>query len=461
MSMFDLGDHSGETYAIFGLARSGMAAAQSLRAAGAAVVLDDDSAARRDQAAEAGFELRDLVQDFPGQAGILVLSPGVPLTYPAPHPVVLAARAAGAEIIGDTEVFARALDALRHEGRAAKLVAVTGTNGKSTTTALIGHILKSAGRPTEIGGNIGRSVLDLKSLKAEGVYVIEMSSYQIDLSPGFSADVACLMNVTPDHLDRHGGFENYAAVKAKLLDQVRAEGALVVAVDDPVTAAIADRFEAAGRRVLRASHSALLERGVFAREGRLIDALTGEPQAVLELSALDRLPGQHNVQNIAVAYAATRALGLDVERIIDGIADFPGLAHRLELVARRGTVRFVNDSKATNADAAAKALSSYDGIHWIAGGIAKAGGIESLRPYFPRIRRAYLIGAAADEFAATLGSVPHEISGDLESAVRAAAINAGGNDVVLLSPAASSFDQFADFEERGECFTSLARELAR
>lgn len=444
------------TYAVFGLARSGLAAARALNASGAKVFLGDDSSARIGEAAAAGYLVRDLVQDFPGGAEVLILSPGVPLTHPAPHPVVRAATAAGARIIGDTDLFAQAIAQLRGEGAGPRLVAITGTNGKSTTTALTGHVLAQCGVPVAVGGNIGRAVFDLDPLGADGVYAIEMSSYQIDLSPSMAADVGCLLNITPDHLDRHGSFENYAAVKARLLAQVRRDGQIVIGVDDPTTAGIADAMAGAGRRVARVSVRGPVAGGVYVADGALVDDLDGRARAVLSLAALERLPGLHNAQNIAVTYAALRAIGLESGAILAGIATFPGLAHRLEEIARQDGVRIINDSKATNAEATEKALSSFENIHWIVGGVAKAGGITSLAPLFGRVRRAYLIGASAEAFAQTLGdAVPHEISGTIDKALASALARARPGEVVLLSPAAASFDQFRDFEARGDHFRHL------
>jgi UDP-N-acetylmuramoylalanine--D-glutamate ligase len=447
-----------KTFAVFGLARSGMAAARALNAAGAKVFLGDDNKARVGDAAAQGYLVRDLVQDFPNAADWLILSPGIPLTHPAPHPIVLAARSAGAEIIGDTDLFARAIANHRGTASGPKIIAVTGTNGKSTTTALIGHILGDLGAPCAIGGNIGRAVFDLPLLDQHGAYSIEMSSYQIDLSPAFAADVACLLNITPDHLDRHGSVDHYAEVKAQLLDQVRPGGTLIIGIDTPHSAKIADRFIAQGRNVVNISVERALDCGLFVDGDFLIDNRSGDPEKVLDLTALDCLPGRHNAQNIAAAYAAVRALGFDKSAIVDAISRFDGLAHRLEFLGLHKGVRIINDSKATNADSTEKALLSFDHIHWIAGGVAKAGGIESLKPLFGRIAQAYLIGQAAPAFAETLaGHVPHQSYDTLALAFESALAKALPGEVILLSPAAASFDQFADFEARGDAFRALVR----
>ncbi|HZB93210.1 MAG TPA: UDP-N-acetylmuramoyl-L-alanine--D-glutamate ligase, partial [Stellaceae bacterium] len=391
-------------------------------------------------------------------AAALVLSPGIPHRFPAPHPVAAEARAAGAEIIGDIELLARA----RPE---ATYVAVTGTNGKSTTTALIGHILKAAGRTVETGGNLGTPALALAPLGPGGIYVLELSSYQLELTESLASRVAVLLNITPDHLDRHDGMEGYIAAKRRVFGVRRPAENAVIGIDDAPSRAIAEALAAAGvPRIIPISAETRAPGGVFVEGGRLIDDLDRAARPVLDLASLARLPGRHNWQNAAAAYAAARCLGLEASAIAAALRSFPGLAHRQELVATIDGVRYVNDSKATNADAAAKALACYDDIYWIAGGIAKEGGIAALAPLFPRIRRAFLIGRAAAEFAETLaGRAPFERSADLATALaaaRSAALAAPRpGAVVLLSPACASFDQFADFEERGEVFRRLVAAL--
>jgi UDP-N-acetylmuramoylalanine--D-glutamate ligase len=396
----------------------------------------------------------------------LVLSPGVPLTHPAPHDVVVRARAAGVEIIGDIELFAREIRPDRTKPGRAPIIAVTGTNGKSTTTALIGHILTSAGFAAEIGGNIGKPVLDLATPNGRTIYVLEVSSYQIDLARGLVPDIAVLTNITPDHIERHGSLENYAAVKARLLEQTDAEGQVVIGVDDPHASSIRTRLAARGRcETVPVSVGKVLGRGIFAVDTALYDAWGSRAARVMDLSTATHLPGAHNWQNAALAFAATKPFVKDTRSIVSAIASFPGLAHRIEDVGRVGKVRFVNDSKATNADAAERALVCFNDIFWIAGGRPKAGGIESLVPHFPRIRKAYLIGEAANEFARTLdGRVTYEIVQTLDQAVVRAAADARlaqfSAPVVLLSPACASFDQFRDFEERGEAFRAGVNALA-
>ncbi|HEY0302313.1 MAG TPA: UDP-N-acetylmuramoyl-L-alanine--D-glutamate ligase [Rhizomicrobium sp.] len=448
---------------VFGLARTGLASIRALKAAGArAYAWDDDEAGRRRAAAEGAVILPFAQWPWDGLKA-LVLSPGVPLTHPAPHDIVLTAKAHGVEVIGDMEIFAREIGADPAIPGRAPVIAITGTNGKSTTTALVGHILGQNGFDVQVGGNIGKAVLDLDPPGSKTIYVLELSSYQIDLAPGLVPDVSVLSNITPDHIDRHGSLENYAAVKARLLAQTSRAGQIVIGVDDSLTSAIFTRHAGNGTAV-PVSVGKVLGRGVFVVDGTLYDAQGQRATKVMDLSAAAHLPGAHNWQNAALAFAATRPYVRDSRAIAQSIADFPGLAHRMEEVGRIGPVRFVNDSKATNADAAARALACYPDIFWIAGGKAKDGGIESLRSFFPRIRKAYLIGDAAAAFAATLdGGVPHQQSGTLDVAVRAAAADAAQSGlpapVVLLSPACASFDQFKDFEQRGDAFRAAVAAL--
>ena len=448
---------NGKTVAVFGLARSGISAGRALKSGGAEVVGWDDKAEARDAAATAGISVRDLGGIDWREVAAFIVSPGVPLTHPAPHPLVVKAKEARTEIIGDVELFLRAL-ARKDAAAQAKVVCVTGTNGKSTTTALIGHLLSLLGYDAEVGGNIGKPVLELAPPSARRAYVLELSSYQLDLTPSVKPDVAVLINITPDHLDRHGTMARYAAVKEKLFVRQRRGDVAVVGVDDAPSAEICTRLSARGDvSVTAVSVGKALGRGVYVLDGKLYDASGATSREVQDLRALARLPGAHNWQNAAMAYAAVRSLVKDPGEIGGAMASFPGLAHRIELVGRIGHVRFVNDSKATNAEAAARALGCYDNVYWIAGGRPKEGGIESLRPFFPRLKRTYLIGEAADAFASTLGGeVAHVKAGTLEAALRLAAKEAegarGSEAVVLLSPACASFDQFRDFEQRGAEF---------
>ena len=445
----------GRRIAVFGLGRSGITAARALKAGGALPVLWDDSVSSRMQAEAEGFAVEDLtVADWSGFAA-LVLSPGAPLTHPLPHWTVGKAAEAGVPVIGDIELFARALAALPPAERP-KVVAITGTNGKSTTTALIGWVLKQAGLTVHVGGNIGIGVLALPTPTPEAVYVIEVSSYQLDLTTGFAPDVAILTNISPDHLDRHGGMDGYVAAKARIFQAQGPDAVALVSLDDRQSAGIAQGLSASGRHVRTVSTAGPAEIRV---DGGVL-AIDGEP--VTRLTGARSLPGRHNAQNAAFAWGAARALGVPRAVAAEGLMTFPGLAHRMEHVGTLGRVRFINDSKATNADAARQALSSYERSFWIAGGRAKGGGIDDLEDLFPRVVEAFLIGEAAGPFAARLGDTPHRISGDMASAVRAATAAAtatGRDEVVLLSPAAASFDQYPDFEARGEAFRAAVLAL--
>jgi UDP-N-acetylmuramoylalanine--D-glutamate ligase len=446
----------GKTVAVFGLGTSGLAACAALKAGGAEAIAYDDQPASVAQAAAKGFATRELREiDWPRVAA-LVLAPGVPLTHPKPHWAVQLARKHGVEIVGDIELFCRER---RASAPRAPLIAVTGTNGKSTTTALVGHLLQAAGRAVAVGGNLGTPILTLPPPAAQRTHVIECSSYQIDLAPTLDASVGILLNVTPDHLDRHGTLANYAAIKERLVAGVEDGGTAVVGVDDEFCAAAADRIARAGKPVVRISVERKLAEGIY-RDGTKL--IVGDGASV-DLAGIGSLRGVHNAQNAAAAYAAARALELAHDAIVSGLRSFPGLAHRMEEVGRKGRVLFVNDSKATNADAAAKALASFTDIFWIAGGRAKEGGIDSLAQFFPRIRKAYLIGEAASAFAARVGKVPHEMAGTLERAVPLAARDAEASGlaapVVLFSPACASFDQYRNFEVRGDAFKQVVRGL--
>jgi UDP-N-acetylmuramoylalanine--D-glutamate ligase len=441
----------GKRVALFGLGGSGLSTLRALVSGGAEVTAWDDDAKARERAAAEGFAPVDLAAVDWRSFAAFVLAPGVPLTHPRPHWTVDKAAAAGVAVIGDIELYARERAARAPD---APLVAITGTNGKSTTTALIAHVLHEAGRDVAMGGNIGVPVLDLPAPAVSRVHVVECSTFQIDLAPSLRPTVGALLNLTPDHLDRHGTMENYAAIKERL---VANSDIAMVGVDDDDCRAIAERLRAAGRRVVTISAVPSPLADVWV-EDRFIVA-RGAPERV-DLRQAPALRGAHNGQNAAFAFAAARALGVGAAEIARAMASFPGLAHRMEQLCRLGRVLFVNDSKATNADAAEKALLSFDDIFWILGGKPKAGGVEALRPLFSRVAKAYLIGAASDEFAHTLeGAVPFERCGTLENAVAAAARDALASEaaepVVLLSPACASYDQYANFEVRGDRFRAL------
>jgi UDP-N-acetylmuramoylalanine--D-glutamate ligase len=456
--MFPAATFQGKKVAVFGLARSGMSCAVALGLGGAEVFAWDDSEPAVDKARTEGLPVTNLhTVDFKSLAA-LVLSPGVPLTHPEPHWTVTKAKAAGIEIIGDTEVFVRAA-----QGTGAKIIAITGTNGKSTTTALIGHVLKQAGLDVDVGGNIGNAVFNLRK-PARGLhYVLELSSFQIDLMPGLAPDVGILTNLTPDHLDRHGSIEHYAEVKARMFAKQRDDQTALVGVDDEWCASIAGKIHG-GTDVHRVSVIRALDDGISAADGILRDRKNGQDTVSIDLRGFHALKGRHNWQNACMAYGAATALGVDAKRIAAAMESFPGLAHRMQEVGVVDGIAFINDSKATNADAAEKALASFDKIYWIAGGIPKTGGIDSLQPYFKRIKKAYLIGVAAADFAKTLvGQVPYEMCETLPRAVTSAARDAiGGGDksaVILLSPACASFDHYKNFEVRGDAFVDLVSRL--
>ncbi|MGB7036790.1 MAG: UDP-N-acetylmuramoyl-L-alanine--D-glutamate ligase [Xanthobacteraceae bacterium] len=459
--MISVTTFAGKRVAVFGLGGSGLASAKALLAGDADVIAWDDNAASVAKAREAGVATADLRTIDWSAIAALVLAPGVPLTHPAPHWTVALAKKNNVDVIGDIELFCRER---RRHAPGAPFVAITGTNGKSTTTALIAHLAASAGRDAQLGGNIGTAILSLEPPAANRLHVIECSSYQIDLAPSLDPSVGILINLSEDHLDRHGTMEHYAAVKERLVAGVPKDGTAIVGLDDPWCEKVAARLKDAGKRVLAISAHRRLADGVFAESGRIMRAGAGGPQLIAELSGIGSLRGLHNAQNAACATAAALALGLSPAAIQAGLRSFPGLAHRMEEVGRRGRILFVNDSKATNADSAAQALACFNDIFWIAGGKPKTGGIESLRGFFPRIRKAYLIGEAASEFAVTLSStVPQDIAGTLDKAVAAAARDAEAcaapEPVVLLSPACASFDQYRNFEVRGDAFRELVRAL--
>jgi UDP-N-acetylmuramoylalanine--D-glutamate ligase len=455
--MIPLTAFAGRTLAVFGLGASGLAVCRALKAGGAEVIAWDDAPAKAAEAATEGFTVEDLRRIDWSRVVALVLSPGVPLTHPAPHWSVGLARNAAVEVIGDIELYCRQRRAVAPD---APFVAITGTNGKSTTTALVAHLLVAAGYSAERGGNIGTAILSLEPPRRGHAHVIECSSYQIDLAPSLDPSVGILLNVSEDHLDRHGSLRAYAAIKERLVAGVAPGGTPIVGVDDNWGQAAADRIERAGRAVVRVSVRRPLPDGIYVEAEQVMRAAGGTARAVAHIGGIGSLRGLHNAQNAACAVGAALALGLNETAIQRGLVSFPGLAHRMEQVGRKDHVLFVNDSKATNADAAARALASFSDIFWIAGGRAKTGGIASLAGFFPRIRKAYLIGEAADEFAATLeGQVRYAAAGALEGAVARAAADAAASGlaepVVLLSPACASFDQYPNFEVRGTAFREL------
>lgn len=424
---------AGNHYAVLGLARSGLATVRALLASGARVTAWDDREEARAAAPE-GTELDDFVGDDLARFDSIVVTPGLPLNR---HPIAAAAKAAGVEIIGDIELFARA----RAELPPHKVVGITGTNGKSTTTALVHHILKTAGVPTAMGGNIGLPILAQDPLPEGGVYVLELSSYQIDLTKSLDCDVAVLLNITPDHLDRYDGFEVYAASKARLFEMQSVGREAVVCVDDPQAAAIEETLHP-----------------VFGSGASQLDVYRTEIGGQTDWPALQ---GPHNAQNVASAIAAVRALGVEWAKLAEGLRTYPGLPHRMERVREKDGVLFVNDSKATNAEAAAPALVAFPKVRWIVGGLAKGEELGETAKHLGHVVKAYTIGEAGPMFARLLRAAGVEVSEceSLENAVNSAAEDSQSGETVLLSPAAASFDQFRDFEARGDRFRELVEGL--
>jgi UDP-N-acetylmuramoylalanine--D-glutamate ligase len=448
---------NGKRVALFGLGGSGLITAQALVAGGATVLCWDDNEAQREKARAQGLSVVDLAAADWAGVDALLLTPGAPLTHPAPHWTVGRAHAAGAEVIGDVEVFARERRAVAPKS---PFVAITGTNGKSTTTALTAHLFRALGRDAQMGGNIGVPVLKLAPPSAERVHVVECSTFQIDLAPTLDPSVGVLLNLAPDHIDRHGTMEGYAAIKERL---AAASDRVVIGVDDEHCRSIAGRLRAAGKPILEISVAGGEVSEGFVGEWPLVYRVAnGRRELIADLSGISSLRGAHNAQNACAAIAALGDLAQDRAALQAALQSFPGLAHRMEEVGRLGETLFINDSKATNADAAEKALAAFSsGVRWIIGGKAKEGGVAPLAPYFPRVAKAYLIGASSDVFAATLdGKVDYERCGTLDVAVTRAAADAraaGGQQVVLLSPACASYDQFPNFEARGDLFRDLAR----
>jgi UDP-N-acetylmuramoylalanine--D-glutamate ligase len=450
--MIDLTPLKGSRFAVLGLARSGLAAARALRQAQLDFVVWDDDAGRRSQAQEDGFPLADPSALDWRRWDALVLSPGIPHTFPRAHPAASAARAAGRPVIGDIELLARS-------GPPARIVGITGTNGKSTTTALVGHILKSAGTNCEVGGNLGPAVLDFRALGTDSVYVLELSSFQLELVQSLRCHVAGWLNITADHIDRHGDLAGYIAAKRHVFDNQRAGDVAVVCVDDLHSRQVADTLCGSARTLVRVRVGDAADVSVV--NGQLRDARDGTG---IDLRPIKTLPGAHNWQNAACAWAICRALGLSAGQVADGLARYPGLAHRQERVAVVNGIVYINDSKATNADATEKALAAYETIYWLVGGTPKADGIAPLAPLFGRVVHAFLMGASSDAFAATLeGKVAYTRCGDLKTALMRAHEMAQrerrADAVVLLSPACASYDQWPNFEVRGDAFRAMARAL--
>lgn len=465
--MIPVPGYAGHRVAILGLGRSGLAAARALKAGGAEPVGWDDSPEARARAEGEGLALHDLTRDgaFEGIA-TLIVSPGIPPLYPAPHRAIAAAMEAGVPVDNDVGLFFRALGQAAWEkfDVAPRVIAITGSNGKSTTSALVHHVLTEAGRESQLAGNIGRGVLDIDPPGDGGVVVLELSSYQIELARALTPDIAVFTNLTPDHLDRHGGMGGYFAAKARLFTEGGPDRA-VIGVDEDEGRYLANRMaEGPGDdRLIRISVGRKLAGpgwSVTARKGFLAETRKGRQTGSMDLRPIKGLPGAHNHQNACAAYAAARCLGLAPRLIEDAFASFAGLPHRSQVVAERDGVTFVNDSKATNLDSAARALAAFERIRWIVGGQLKDGGLEALAGAAEHVAKAYVIGHQAEEAALQLGDLPREICGTMAAAVARAAAEAEPGDTVLLAPAAASFDQYANFEKRGDDFVAEVRKLA-
>jgi UDP-N-acetylmuramoylalanine--D-glutamate ligase len=456
----------GKDVAVFGLGRSGIATCRALMAGGARVCAWDDNEAARKAAETAGVPLVDLNRRDWQNFSALVLSPGIPFRFPEPHRFVRMAQMVGVPVIGDMELFARAVHDLKDFERP-RIVGVTGTNGKSTTTALIGHILKVNGKDARVGGNIGVGVLDLEKLHGAAIYVLELSSYQLDLAETLKCDVAVMLNISPDHLSRHGGMDGYVTAKRRIFRNQGPDDYAVIGVDDVRSGVMATQLSCEGlRRVIPISAEYGLGRGVAVLDGKLQDSISGRAEHPIDITGAKALPGKHNHQNIAAAYAACRALGLEPSDILSAIETFPGLPHRLETIGTVDGVRFVNDSKATNAQAAEQAIRAFPNAWWIVGGRPKEEGIDDLVPLFGQVRKAYLIGESTEAFARVMtGRLDHVKCRTLDVAVQAAFDDARvagvENPIVLFAPACASFDQFRDFEQRGLAFRQEAAKLVK
>jgi len=443
-----------KTIAVLGLGKTGEATVDALLGSGARVVVWDDNMATR--AAFSAAHPDHIVVEPPAQwlwdsIDLVVASPGLPYTHPAPHEGIRLAQEHGVEIVGDIELLYRSCPD-------ATYIAITGTNGKSTTTSLIAHILESAGKTVQVGGNLGTPALSFTALEADGVYVLELSSYQLDLVRTTHFDVSVLLNFSPDHLDRHGDMAGYIAAKCHIFDRQERNDVAIIGIDDAASESLCRELIAAGQqRVMPIMTTQTSSKGIWVKDATLHNPFAS-PEVTYDLTPIVSLQGEHNHQNAAAAYAACWSVGLPHEAITQGLSTFPGLDHRMQFIAEYQGVRYINDSKATNADAAEKSLKTFDRIHWIIGGVAKSGGIEPLAKYFPKIVHAYLIGDAQEAFANTLeGHVSYSRCHTLENAFGQAAANAKEGEVVLLAPACASFDQFKSFEFRGRAFADLVR----
>ncbi len=452
----------GQKIAVFGLARSGLACAKAAQRGGADVVVYDGNEKAVEAAKAEGLTYADLSREREWE-GVeqLIVSPGIPHIYPAMNPIIRQAMERGIKVDNDVSLFFQELNEnYQGEENPPRVMAITGSNGKSTSTALLYHCLQELGFKTQMGGNIGRGVFDLDPPRKGEIYVLELSSYQTDLALTLTPDVAIFTNLSPDHLDRHGGMGGYLAAKSRLFTQSLPRS--VIGIEEMEGLYLENRLQASGARVLPVSISAKpqgRQHYIHVKKGFLAEWNKGRQVGSIDLRQYDALPGAHNWQNIACVYGALRSLNIAPREIEKAMASFGGLAHRSQKIGEKEGVVFINDSKATNADATANALKSFENIHWIVGGRAKEGGIDALRPYFSRIKHSYLIGEAADEFAKALEGEEYTRSGTMEQALKDIRDNVQPGDVVLLSPASASFDQYPDFEKRGEDYISLVKSV--
>ncbi|MEP3295018.1 MAG: UDP-N-acetylmuramoyl-L-alanine--D-glutamate ligase [Pseudoruegeria sp.] len=464
--MIPVQGYEGQKVAVLGLGRSGLATARALKAGAAIPICWDDSAEARAIAQDEGFICEDLSRDksWEGVAA-LITSPGIAHLYPEPNRHIAKAWDMGVPVDNDIGLFFRSFATRDWDNfdNAPRVIAVTGSNGKSTTSALIHHILTVAGKPAQLAGNIGRGVLDIDPPQDGEVVVLELSSYQTDLARALTPDIAVFTNLSPDHLDRHHGMGGYFAAKRRLFAEGGPDRA-VIGIDEDEGRYLCNQLSlgAADDRVIRVSTKQKLSGpgwSVFVRKGFLAETRKGRQIGSIDLRQVKGLPGEHNHQNACCAYAATRALGVAPRLIEQAFTSFEGLPHRSQIVAEIDDVTYVNDSKATNVDSAEKALLAFSNIRWIAGGLGKDGGIESLSSALTNVRKAYLIGFSSRDFALQLGETPYVICETMEQAVGAATKDAEPGDTVLLAPAAASFDQFPNFEKRGEAFVAEVLEL--
>lgn len=456
--MIKVDQFEGQSVVVLGLGKSGTCTAKALQKSGANVIAWDDSPVCRAEATAAGIPVLDPCNCDWSVISALVLSPGIPHTYPVPHPIVVRAKAAGVALLSDIDLLSKAQ-------KSSKSVGITGTNGKSTTTALIGHIISQTRQPVQVGGNIGIPVLCLDSLGADGIYVLELSSYQLELSRNVAHDISILLNISPDHLARHGGFDGYVASKQLIFQSQRKGQVAVIGIDDPECYKIYESLKATGlKNVIPISACNEIEGGVYFKGGQLVDDAFASHEILLDLNSAPNSCTVKNMQNVAAAYVACRSLGISKQIIIPSLKSFQGLEHRQEKIATIDRVDYINDSKATNEAAVEQALNSYDNIFWILGGRSKTNAIDCLSEYFPKIRHAYLIGESAPTFAGFLeGKLDYTIAGTLENAViqarKGALASNLSHPIVLLSPACESFDQFNNFEHRGNIFKDIVKAL--